>query len=324
MAERYTLLDLAEEVLRQSDRPLSAAEIWKKGKELGLHDKLTNEIKGKTPWSTFGSKIYGDMERNGESSKWIKVGRGRFSLREKMPEPPNSEAKKPKKRETNERELSGNWKEKDLHPLLAHFAFNSHVFEGEKNVITKTIKHEISKSKRKGLSEWLYPDMVGAYIPPKQSWNDRIMQLAPVLNGNLVKLYSFELKTKLIRGNYREAFFQAVSNSSWAHEGYLVASEIESARDFRSEIERLALSFGIGIIHLDLRTFGNSSVLYPSTTKPNLDWETMNKLCSENPDFENFIVNIHISVEKRKTFTAEFDTLIDSPDEHIRKMMTKH
>ena len=43
MAENYTLLDLAEEVLRQSDRPLSTFEIWKKADKLGLPDKLTKK-----------------------------------------------------------------------------------------------------------------------------------------------------------------------------------------------------------------------------------------------------------------------------------------
>lgn len=43
------------------------------------------------------------------------------------------------------------------------------------------------------------------------------------------RLWSFEVKLKLTRGDVREAWFQTVSNSSWANQGYLVAAEVEGA-----------------------------------------------------------------------------------------------
>lgn len=44
--------------------------------------------------------------------------------------------------------------------------------------------------------------------------------------------------------------FQAVSNSSWANEGYLVVlQEIDS--EVLSELRRLNQSFGIGVIKLE-------------------------------------------------------------------------
>jgi hypothetical protein len=63
-------------------------------------------------------------------------------------------------------------------------------------------------------------------------------------------VFSFELKKSLSFGNLREAFFQAVSNSSWANEGYLVAAEISQDEDFLSELRRLSSSFGIGVVQL--------------------------------------------------------------------------
>ena len=42
-----------------------------------------------------------------------------------------------------------------------------------------------------------------------------------------LKIYSFEMKKYLSIANLREYYFQAVSNSSWANEGYLVALNID-------------------------------------------------------------------------------------------------
>lgn len=53
---------------------------------------------------------------------------------------------------------------------------------------------------------------------------------------NILRIYSFELKKILNRGNYRESFFQAVSNSSWAHEGYLVCANLKEDEDLLSEL----------------------------------------------------------------------------------------
>ena len=43
--------------------------------------------------------------------------------------------------------------------------------------------------------------------------------------------------------------------------------------------------YGIGIIELDLEHIDSSSVIFPARNKNNLDWETMNKLCELNKDF---------------------------------------
>jgi len=48
----------------------------------------------------------------------------------------------------------------------------------------------------------------------------------------------------------REAFFQAVSNSTWANNGYLVAREIQGAETM-NELRILAGLHGIGFILLD-------------------------------------------------------------------------
>ena len=95
-----------------------------------------------------------------------------------------------------------------------------------------------------------------------------------------VKLYSFEIKKALSFFLLREraSYFQAVSNSSWAHEGYLVAADIVTDEDFRDELRRLSASFGIRIIELDIEDPNSSSVLVPARERDALDWEALNKL----------------------------------------------
>ena len=67
--------------------------------------------------------------------------------------------------------------------------------------------------------------------------------------GDLFKLSSFEIKKDLNNdSDLKKAFFQAVSNSSWANYGYLVAFDINSS--LFDEMERLNQSFGIGIVEL--------------------------------------------------------------------------
>jgi hypothetical protein len=67
--------------------------------------------------------------------------------------------------------------------------------------------------------------MVGFYLP-LDDWRPDVIGFNRLSDNNSLRLFSFEMKKNLIKANYREAYFQAVSNSSWAHEGYLVAADI--------------------------------------------------------------------------------------------------
>nr|WP_052646285.1 hypothetical protein [endosymbiont of Acanthamoeba sp. UWC8] len=77
------------------------------------------------------------------------------------------------------------------------------------------------------------------------------------------KLWSFEVKLLINRSNVRRAFFQAVSNSSWANYGYLVAAELEGS-DTKRELQILSALHGIGFILLDSKTPVESQVLIPA------------------------------------------------------------
>ena len=107
--------------------------------------------------------------------------------------------------------------------------------------------------------------------------------------------------------NLRECYFQAVSNSSWAHEGYLVALHISEDPEMVDELRRLNNAFGIGVIRLNAEHFMQSELLFSAKEKESLDWETINRLVDENRDFENFLNDImeDIKVGKVKSIYDE-------------------
>lgn len=100
------------------------------------------------------------------------------------------------------------------------------------------------------------------------------------------------MKLKLTRANVREAWFQTVSNSSWANQGYLVTAEVEGA-DTMKELRLLAAAHGIGLIVLDTEdpTEG-SEIRVPARERSEVDWDACNRLAEENADFRDFIRSV--------------------------------
>ncbi len=312
----YTFIDFAFDILNKADTPLTYQEIWSTGIKTGLDVKLST--KGKTPWQTLGARLFVEV-RDNPDSKFIKVGSRptRFFLKSKQESLPSDIIKKIEQAEQKIKPHNEAYSERDLHPLLSYFAYTNASFNRGKTIFTKTITHE--KSRKDGYSEWLYPDLVGFYIPI-EDWNEDLIAFNRISDNNVVKLFSFELKKEIAKGNYRESFFQAVSNSSWAHEGYLVAAQIKQDDELLAELERLSMSFGIGIIHLDLDDIDSSLVLFHAKSRNNLDWETMNKLSEQNPDFHKFIQDVKIDLEARRIHRAEYDSILDNPDNYIKKI----
>ena len=100
---------------------------------------------------------------------------------------------------------------------------------------------------------------------------------------------------------------RTVSNSSWAHQGYLVAADIKENGDFLKELKRLSGSFGIGVISLDVNNPDDSAVLYPAAERETLDWDSINKLAAENIDFAHFLRDVRIDLDGKKVHPAEYD-----------------
>jgi hypothetical protein len=283
---------------------------------MGLASKIGSA--GKTPWQSLGSQLYVDV-RDNESSKFIKVGKrpARFFLKERRNEITEALTAKIERVGEKPAKPAPGYKERDLHPVLTYFAFANPTFNRGRAVVTKTIYHE--KAKKAGYSEWTYPDMVGFSIP-LEDWQPDVIAINELSDRNALTLFSFEVKRQVTKGTYREAYFQAVSNSSWAHQGYLVAADIAEDDDLLAELERLASAFGIGIIKLHLSDLSESRVVYPARTKGSLDWETINKLCDENGDFQSFLQSVKIDVNARKVHRSEYDQVISDIEAYLQKL----
>lgn len=174
--------------------------------------------------------------------------------------------------------VSENYKERDLHRLLSNY------LAAQKSILSKTIFHETSKKSDQN-QKWIHPDMVGVSFSEFQDKATVTLMKAADIK-QYVDLYSFELKCSIQNDHeLKEYFFQALSNSSWANFGYLVAFEVND--DLMEEMERLNRAFGIGIIRLSPYET-DTKILFPAR-KNEVDYFTIDKLCRINPDFKCFM-----------------------------------
>ena len=301
--EKFTFKELAEKVIKEIRQPLTPKEIWDIAKKKD-YDKLSKTM-GKTPWKTIEAYIYVDM-RDNKNSPFIKLGSmpRRFYLKS-LPMLNDEDINKIKReRENIVSSDSEKYNEKDLHQFLTYYA------DRFKLIYTKTINHE--KSKKGSYTQWLHPDVVG--ILYHFDYHEKVFDIAKETGSPTIELYSFEIKKELNFNNIRESFFQAVSNSSWANEGYLVAATIFDDDEFYSELERLSSSFGIGIIKLNIYDPDTSDIIFQAKYKTNLDWKTISKLAENNSDFANFLDNATNAVRIKTAHKSDYDKVLEAQE----------
>lgn len=244
--DKLGFVDLAVHAMKMVNRPMTTMQLWefvlknKLHRRLRSYDVSTESFIGKSPERTFGSSI----TRNKHIFKEV----------------PNTNTK-PKqyilKSQQTKLEVIKNldqtthrlakYHERELHPILTYFLKFDKYFQA----YSKTIFHEVSPKGAKGEDKWLYPDMVAVYFEYANYQKNYVLDFITKFNKPPIKIYSFEIKKELNFSNYKESFFQAVSNSSWANEGYLVAAQILPDGQFIEALKKLSQSFGIGIIELN-------------------------------------------------------------------------
>lgn len=127
-----------------------------------------------------------------------------------------------------------------------------------------------------------------------------------------IKIYSFEIKKELNFSNYKESFFQAVSNSSWANEGYLVAAQILPDGQFIEALKKLSQSFRIGIIELNRHNVKQSKILSPAKFKEMMDYSVVDELANKNDNFSQFLKTIiDFDVNHPHRYGSEFDKILN-------------
>ena len=172
--------------------------------------------------------------------------------------------------------------EKRLYPLLIEY------LSSKLNLYCMRIDEKRSKnSYGAGGNSWLHPDIVAMEILDRD-WNELVRECVKNSNSQNVRLWSFEVKKLLDSSNVRKSFFQAVSNSSWANEGYLVATKISNAQ-VEKELRMLSALHGIGVILLNPKEPKRSEIFLPAKSKIDIDWESVNRILIENSDFKDYI-----------------------------------
>ncbi len=304
---KTTFWDIIMNTLEKVQKPLSPKEIWQKANELKLLSDFSTA--GKTPWATIGAYCYTDIQRAGDSSTIIQTNErpAEFYLRKNIDKIDLEKITKEKDKEElkTEKEIAKKYKERDLHCLLSAFTFTNQHFKAH----TKTIFHEYSTKGAKGQNEWLHPDMVGVYFPYRD-YKPETLDIQSHLNISSIKLFSFELKINLTFGNLRQYYFQAVSNSSWANEGYLVVLNIDDDPVLIDEIRRLNNAFGIGIVKINAESIYESEILFPSKINEIIDWDTVNRLVVENKNFSDFLKSITEDCKLGK-IKSEYDQVLE-------------
>ncbi len=173
-------------------------------------------------------------------------------------------------------------REHDLYPKLVSF------LAAEWGLHAKRID-EKTASNRRGLhgNHWLFPDVV-AMEDLTADLVQEVKDWVSQAGARKARLWAFEVKLLLNPSNVREAFFQTVSNSSWANFGYLVAPHIHGGPTIK-ELRMLSALHGVGVIRLDRDNPAESEVLIPARERPEIDWANANRLAAENRDFLNVV-----------------------------------
>lgn len=301
---------------------MSVKEIFEKACEMGL-DKECNG--GKILSHSLGSQLgehnipndkkqfYVANKKGGAFFYWLKSREREF--------PPQETSNAKEEEDDGQSECLGTAKkqknsfhERDLHPLLVKFLDKDPNFK----LLNKTIRHEECKKGEAGEHRWNYPDIVGVYFPYNK-YKGETLKFLHHTGQKRHKIFSFELKKELSLSNLKESYFQAVSNSTWANEGYLVVFE-EIEDKVLGELRRLNQSFGIGVIKLESE-ISNSKILLPAKERE-IDIPTLNMLVKQSPkDFKPFMEKINKQIEKGLDTAVDmgefFDEALD--DEVMQK-----
>ena len=316
----YTYLHLAQEVLHNSATPLQLGQIWNLAKQKGLDKKLESENPRKSVLATAlhsptRREAYNIFAFSKSPTLFGIIGKHQAIIPEVVNDPQENEIDK-----TSKEQL-----ERSLHPLFVKFA------RDELNLFCKTIFHEKSQKREKGINEWIHPDIVGVKFSIqdfKESKCQReMLEFIHTFNYPKIELYSFELKVEIKSADLKKIYFQAVSNSSWANYGYLaVFRPIEPS--IKDELRKLNARFGIGVIN-----FGTDNeeweILFPAKRRENIDVSMLDELSRINDDFKKLLDDIikDTKGKREEPVPQDYDTYLSDADreEYVKEydMKTK-
>lgn len=315
--DKLSYKKLAILAMQMVGRPITPSKLWEFVLQHNLHYQLnsfnvqTQTFKCKTPEVTFYARICTDKENfqevaNTKPKQYIlkiaNLSDNEFNLQNPIDKKATVVKNSPKK---------SNFHERELHKVLAYFLKHHEYFEA----YSKTIFHEESQKNTKGADKWLYPDMVAVNFEYANYTKNNVLNFIETFDIKPIKIFSFEIKKELNFANYKESFFQAVSNSSWANEGYLVALQIDNDERFIEALQKLSQSFGIGVIYLTIDNILQSRIISPARHKDKMDYSVIDTLARKNKNFSKFLKTVtEFDILNPNRYLGEFDNIL-SDDE---------
>ncbi|GAA7647408.1 COG2958 family protein [Helicobacter pylori] len=293
---------IIQSVLEVIKEPIKVTETYHKAKELFEKGEIESmfDYGGNTPDQSVSAAIYTALNK-GEDLPFLKAQEKPVLIALKSAaKEPGLNAQKPSALGVKIAH------ERDLHPFLTYMAINNENLK----CYTKTIFHEESSKSPKGMDRWLYPDMVGVRFLHAELSNENLIAFSKKFDTLPVKLVSFELKRGISVNDCRECYFQAISNSSWANEGYLVGHHIDTHNPKLMDLlKRLHASFGIGVI--DLRTDEDkSAILLNAKYKEKIDYTVALELSEKNEKFSGFLKSVvDYDPKNQNRYKDEFDEI---------------
>lgn len=77
----------------------------------------------------------------------------------------------------------------------------------------------------------------------------------------------------------------------------------------------------MAFLSLAASSIDGSIILYPARFRESLDWETINKLCEQNSDFEKFLRDVKIDFESKRIHRSEYDEVVKDIAKYIKSTL---
>jgi hypothetical protein len=120
------------------------------------------------------------------------------------------------------------------------------------------VEHTRAKKAGRGMHEWKFPDVVVVQWEAGKESNDgyrldpELLRVRESLGDQPFHLTSVELKVGVTTSNFRQLFFQCVSNSRWAHKAVLAIAMAIPDDTLQAELRRLGASYDIAVLTYSL------------------------------------------------------------------------
>lgn len=213
-------------------------------------------------------------------------------------------------------------------------AFLSRFVERD-GLLAMPINHARARRAAAGINKWKFPDLVlvdwDVDIIDEGDPNrldPNLMKVKESLGEPLFHLSSVEVKVSLDASGFREAFFQCVSNSKWAHSAILAVAMPVSDKTLLEELRRLGTSYDVTIVSYsisagqfdqlpsagkimdmterefdELAEVARLDTIVTGRPRDTLDWEYVKDLRVRSPDFVELFEWLSFCRKRERLYT---------------------